>query len=241
MKGKGIFITGTDTEVGKTVVTAGIALALTRRGYRVGLFKPVQSGHMAEDRNGDARRLQRWSDSDQPLADIVRYAFPEPLAPMIAARNVGVSLHLHEFVSHAEVLYSQFDVVLVEGAGGLMVPMGEDWTVAHLAGQMGLPLVIVARPSLGTVNHTTLTAKVARQYGMTEMAVIFNGSTPHVVEESALQDNRQMIEELAEVPVIGSLPYLGEEWDSSWLCKQMEECVQVSELEAWLHKGGRIT
>ncbi|OUM86447.1 MAG: dethiobiotin synthase [Bacillus thermozeamaize] len=206
---KGLFVTATDTEVGKTVVTGGLAAALKARGYRVGIVKPVQSGHPADHPNGDAMRLKWLAELSHAPEEIVPYAFHAPVAPWIAARREGKMIDQNRILAHVRRIASSVDILLVEGAGGLMVPLGKDWSIADLARAIGFPLLIVARPHLGTVNHTVMTVQTARSYGLHPVGVVLNG---YRIEETdpSIADNPAMIELFGKIPVLGRLPWLNE-------------------------------
>lgn len=145
-----VIVTGTDTGVGKTVVTAAIAAAATAAGQRVAVLKPAQTGD--DDDAATVRRLAA------PATVMTLAFYPDPLAPATAARVSGRKpLELQEVVSVAQRLTEAHEVVLVEGAGGLLVNLGPDWTIADLATATNAPAVVVTRPALGTLNHTALT------------------------------------------------------------------------------------
>lgn len=208
---RGIFVTGTDTGVGKTVVTAALAVALRRRGLDVGVVKPVQSGARADDPAGDAMLLKRLLNLAEEPADIAPFAFVAPLAPLVAARLEGRSLDLGGVVATTRRLASGHAFCLVEGAGGLLVPMGPGWTVADLAVALDLPLVVVARPGLGTVNHTLLTVREARRGGLTALGVVINESAPtSQADDPSVATNAELIEAFGQVPVLARIPWLGE-------------------------------
>jgi dethiobiotin synthetase len=199
----GLFVTGTDTGVGKTVVTAGLALAFAARGRSVAVVKPVQSGNLAADPEGDAMRLKSLACLSEEPAEIVHSAFREPLAPLVAAGLAGVVLDPLALVEHVHAAGAGRDVVLVEGAGGLLVPLAPDWTIADLASALGLPLLVVARPGLGTVNHTLLTIRVAQAQGLTCAGVVLNGPA----DDASALTNAELIERFSSVPVLGRLPW----------------------------------
>ena len=194
----GLFVTGTDTGVGKTVVTAALALALKARGVDVGVVKPVQTG------DGDAGTLKSWAGLAEEPEEIAPFSFRAPLAPLIAARLEGRTLALGEVVARVRTLAERHEVVLIEGAGGLLVPVGPGWTIADLAAALGLPLLVVARAGLGTVNHTLLTIEVARRADLEIAAVVLNG------DDAIADSNARMIEEFGNVLVVqkpwGPLP-----------------------------------
>lgn len=154
-----VLVTGTDTEVGKTVVTAAIAAAAQAAGLRVAVLKPGQTG-TAGGEPGDVDVVNRLA---APLTGRTLASFPDPLAPLAAARVADLPpLELYAAVDAVREEADKHDLVLVEGAGGLLVPMGlrpsgEPWTMADLAVSLGAPAVVVARAGLGTLNHTALT------------------------------------------------------------------------------------
>lgn len=168
----GVFVTGTDTGVGKTVVCAALAVALRSRGIDAGIVKPVQTGE------GDAATLKELAGLAEELEEIAPYSFRAPLAPLAAARLEGRELELDEVVARVQALAERHELTLVEGVGGLLVPVGPGWTVADLAVALALPLLVVARPGLGTVNHTLLTLEAARRVGLAIAAVLLNGDDP---------------------------------------------------------------
>lgn len=200
MSGRGYFVTATDTAVGKTVVTAGLATALRARGRDVAVFKPVQSGALADDPSGDAALLG---------ADCI-YAFSAPLAPLVAARAEGRTIALEPIVKRAEELAREHELLLVEGAGGLLVPLAEDLDLADLAVALGLPLVVVARAGLGTVNHTLLTIEAARVRGLELAGVILNGKS-----DESTADNAALIEAGSGVRVLAQVPLLADPRDAA--------------------------
>jgi dethiobiotin synthetase len=202
---RGIFVTGTDTDVGKTFVTAGIAAVLHNQGVDVGVFKPMMSGLKREDPKSDASILKEFSLDKRPLDEINPYQFDEPLAPYVAQKRQGCLISLEEVLDHWEHSKNSHDFMLVEGAGGLAVPLGKNFLVADLAYQIAFPVLVVARPSLGTVNHTLLTISYARTIGLEVVGVIINGlneMTSGVAEET----NPALIEEVCNVPVLGIIP-----------------------------------
>ena len=174
----GLFITGTDTGVGKTVVTAGLAVLLRRRGLRVGVFKPVATGCVRRVRLGlvseDADFLAYFAESPDELATINPVHYGPPVAPSVAAQRSRRPVDTDAIWRAYRRICDHSDVVLVEGIGGLLVPLADDLLVADLAGQFGLPLVIVAWAGLGTINHTLLTIEAARRRDLEVTAVVLN-------------------------------------------------------------------
>jgi dethiobiotin synthetase len=168
--------------VGKTIATAAIAAAAKVAGKRVAMLKPAQTGD--DDDAGTVRRLA------EPDTALTLAHYPDPLAPATAARVGGHKpLELHEVVAVARSLDASHDVVLVEGAGGLLVPMGPQWTVADLAAELGAPAVVVTRPELGTLNHTALTLEALRHRGIEAYLVLGSWPrTPELVHRTNLED-----------------------------------------------------
>ena len=205
----GFFITGTDTGAGKTVVTASLALALRRRGLRVGVMKPVETGCLREDDRlvpQDALFLLEASGCQAPLELVNPYALAEPLAPALAAEREGIRIELARLEACYRELARRYDMVLVEGAGGLLVPLTEQHTMLDLANGLGLPLVVVARNILGVINHTALTVAVARQHGAGVLGVVLNHPDPD--SDLATQTNAAALRRWAGAPLLGEMPYV---------------------------------
>lgn len=219
---RGLFVTGTDTGVGKTVVSGGIVAALRRRGHDVGVVKPLQSGALADDPNGDAMLLREWTGVPESATEIAPYSFAAALAPSVAAELVGRNVTLSDAVDAVQAIAGRHDAVVVEGAGGLIVPLGPGWTVADLAVELALPVLVVARAGLGTVNHSTLTVRVLRAIGLDPIGVVLNGAA----DESS-QRNAQLIEELADVRVLGHTPWVDGDLD---VRKLVEDNVDLDDL-----------
>jgi dethiobiotin synthetase len=170
-----VVVTGTDTGVGKTVVTAAVAAAAAAAGLRVAVVKPGQTG-TATGEESDVDVVRRLA---APASARTLRSYPDPLAPVAAARVSGIPLlDLDEVVAAVRADAAVHDLVLVEGAGGLLVPMGEAWTMADLAITLGAPAVVVARAGLGTLNHTALTMEALRHRGLSGCLVI--GAWPAV-------------------------------------------------------------
>ena len=175
-------VTGTDTGVGKTVVAAGLVLALRAKGRRAVGFKPVETG-VSPGATTDAALLARASGEDEPLARPV-LSLPEALAPAVAASRAGLSVDPQEIEARIRALRERHESIVVEGAGGVAVPLAWGYTILDLARHLRLPAVVVARAGLGTLNHVWLTveALVARDIPIT--AVVLNGlsSPPDLAE-----------------------------------------------------------
>lgn len=216
MNRRGLFITGTDTGVGKTSVTAGLAAVLregvpVRDGYNAGnvqVWKPVQTGiPSAEAPESDSYRLRKEGGLEQQERDIATLTLPDPLAPWMAARRIGETIDVDALLAEGRSRLSAGDFLLVEGAGGLAVPLTERHLVADLAAGLGLPLLIVARPGLGTVNHTLLTVAAAKQSGIPIAGIVLNGYRHTDTDMPAVRENAEMIETFSGIPVVGLLPW----------------------------------
>jgi len=199
----GLFITGTDTDVGKTFFTAGLASLLRARRVDVGVYKPVATGGMPSE---DARLLKEASGSSDALDEINPVCLPEPLSPNVAAHLANQPIDLDLVLNVFKGLIAKHEFVLVEGIGGLLVPILNEFSVADLAKEMGLPLVIVARSTLGTINHTLLTIEAAAARGLEVRGVVFNTLVPGPVG-SATETSPVVIAEISGVPSLGTLPY----------------------------------
>jgi len=163
-KFNGVFITGTDTGVGKTIFAAALAKFLSKRGIDVGVMKPFESGIADPSQLGPDAALLTWAAGVQDDPDLVSpYRLKEPLAPAVAAQREGVKVVPSLVQNCFEQLKSKHEFIIVEGAGGLMVPVAGGILIADIARQMNLPMMVVARPGLGTINHTFLTVFTAQQ------------------------------------------------------------------------------
>lgn len=222
---KGIFITGTDTGVGKTIVAATLALLLRMKGVNVGVMKPVTSGCREEDGGlvSDDALLLCQAAGVSCSDDVAPYLLREPLAPAEAARIDGVKIDFACIKESYDRLAAVHDVVIVEGAGGLMVPLAGGLLVADLVRALGLSLLVVARPGLGTINHTVLTCFAAQQMGLGVAGVIVNNfpDTPGLAERSATHQ----IGSLCGAPVLGVWPN----------CDDTDQIEIVDYLAGWLH------
>lgn len=203
---KGIFITATDTEVGKTVIASFLAVALKRRNIDVGVMKPVASGSY-----NDAKILKKAAGVKDRLEIINPVYLKKPLAPISAARMEKKKVDVNKIFKAYNLLTKKYDFLIVEGIGGILVPIKADFLVIDLIKKLNLPILIIARPNLGTINHTLLTIKVARDYGLKVKGIIIN----HIQKPSSLgrnwlaeQTGPKIIKELSGVPILGVIPYL---------------------------------
>lgn len=207
MRPEGLFVTGTDTGVGKTVVAAAIAMFLKSRGVDVGVMKPVTSGGIDSDGrlvSEDSALLKLASGCTDRDEEVAPYVFRRPIAPSEAARADGVTVSYERIRGAFDRLSASHEFLIVEGAGGLLVPLADDLLVADLAQRLDLPLIIVARPDLGTINHTLMTCECARSRGIDILGIIINGQPEQPGEAESYAP--RLIERLSGVPLLGVLP-----------------------------------
>lgn len=200
----GYFITATDTGVGKTEIACALIRAARAAGIDAVGMKPAQSGHTPGEPS-DAERLREAADGVEPLPEICPYSLQAPLAPAVAARREGRAIELDRILAAARALAARHDAVVVEGAGGLLVPLTERETFADLAVALGLPVVLVARAGLGTVNHAALTAEALRSRGLAIAAIILNRAT--AADDPSVPYNAAEVARLTGVKVVGPLPF----------------------------------
>lgn len=207
---RGLFITGTDTGVGKTYLAAALARRLREEGERVGAYKPAVSGRE------DSATWPVWADVEalhQALGGefsrdvIAPQRFLAPLAPPVAARLEGRTVDASRLRQGAADWRDKADVLIVEGAGGLLCPLTETETVADLALDLGFPLIVVARLNLGTINHTLLTLEAARLRGMVVAGVVLNEAVPTESGDLSGQTNPDELSRRTGIPILGIFPH----------------------------------
>ncbi|HEX8912180.1 MAG TPA: dethiobiotin synthase [Humisphaera sp.] len=203
-----LFVTGTDTDVGKTLVAGAIADWFRRRGARVAVLKPAATGcvHRREGLvSEDAEFLAACADARFPLDLVCPQRFVEPLAPGVAAERAKQPMDWSAVARSIRLMEPEADVMIVEGAGGVMVPMDDRHTVLDVIGWLGAPAVVVARPNLGTINHSVLTVNALRSAGAEVAGVVVNRYRPDgatVAEET----NPRLIEKWGKVPLLAIVP-----------------------------------
>ncbi|MCL6635522.1 MAG: dethiobiotin synthase [Peptococcaceae bacterium] len=206
-------MTGTDTGVGKTVITGGLAGVLRKNGIRAAAFKPVQTGGIEREGELLSEDVQFYLAAARlPYAnrELNPCCLKPPLSPNVAARVAGKVIDPQTLAEAYYRLASENDFVLVEGAGGICVPLvGCHFTVADLVRLLDIPLLVVARPGLGTINHTVLTVKYAQQAGIEVKGIIING---YREEQATLAERTspEVIRGMTGVPILGTVPYLPE-------------------------------
>jgi dethiobiotin synthetase len=203
---RGVFVTGTDTGVGKTLVSCAILRTLRGRGIDVVGMKATETG-VGPAGPLDARALAEAADSDEPLDRICPQHFALAAAPNVAARHEGKVAELPPVLSAFADLSARHDFVLVEGAGGLRVPISDDVDMADLALALGLPIIVVARAALGTINHTLLTLADAEGRGLELAGVVVSHSSGKLT--AADSENFSYLRDRLGERLIGEIPPLG--------------------------------
>jgi dethiobiotin synthetase len=199
---RGVFVTGTDTGVGKTVLAAAICAAAVSRGVRVAAYKPAVTG--LDEPPGEWPRdhelLASVANVGQVPEDVAPYRYGPAVSPHLAARLAGERVDPTRLVANAHEQAARADALVAEGVGGLLVPLADDYLVRDLIGELSMPVVIAARPGLGTISHSLLTIEAARAVALRIQAVVI---TPWPEEPTEMHtSNRETIERFAEVPVL---------------------------------------
>lgn len=210
---KGFFITATDTNVGKTFVAEALARGIIKAGDKVGVMKPVETGCLSDAdmpgglRPSDAIRLRDAAESHDSLELINPYRFSAPLSPNIAARQEGVTIELREIKARFDELSNNCDIMIVEGAGGIMVPLNDNDTTLDLITLLALPLIIVAPSRLGCINQTLLTYNCAVDAKLSVAGIVLNQPDELVDESTPL--NASELRRFG-LPIKKELPFLSE-------------------------------
>ncbi len=199
------FVTGTDTDVGKTLVSCALLHAFAEQGMRVVGMKPVAAGGCDENgRNDDDRKLRAASSVQAGFGQTNPYCFTHAVAPHLAARFVGVSINMERIIESYRELAAQADVVIVEGAGGFRVPLNDRQEISDIAVELGLPVILVVGMRLGCINHALLTVDAIRAKGL-ELA----GWVANVMDENMemLEGNMEALKVRIEAPLLGVFPH----------------------------------
>jgi dethiobiotin synthetase len=207
---KGLFVTGTDTEIGKTVVSGALVQALAAKGLRAAGMKPVASGGRetpAGLRNEDAEWLIRASNIEAQYAEVNPYCFVPPIAPHIAAREAGREIRFEPIMAAAEALAARADAIVIEGVGGWRVPLGPDGGVSELARRLALPVVLVVGMRLGCLNHAQLSAESIRGAGCPLAGWVANAVDTDMDRQD---ENFATLKQTLGAPCLGRIPRLSE-------------------------------
>ena len=207
MNAKGIFITGTDTGIGKTVVTACLLVALNNRGINTGVMKPIETGIDPECNsiaNSDAKFLHQVSCNKISLDDVCQYRFKTAASPLQAAmiddvEPVDEKIIIEAFSKQVEI----HDLVLVEGIGGLLVPIRENYLVVNLIMDLQIPIIVVSPLKLGAINHTLLTLDIAKKYGINIIGLVYNP-----LDNPTYKGQENIIEQFSSIKSLGECPFI---------------------------------
>lgn len=205
---KGFFVTGTDTDVGKTWVTAGLLTCLNQAGLKTAAMKPVASGCSRRDgqwQNDDARLLMQFMSSESAYEDVNPYAFEPAIAPHLAAAMSGTEISLPVIMQRLEKLAAAAQMVVVEGVGGWLVPLNADQSVADLAKEMGLPVILVVSIRLGCLNHALLTAQSVRALGLPLIGWVANICDAGF---TLVNENIDSLQKRLPAPLLATIPYM---------------------------------
>ena len=209
---KGFFITGTDTGVGKTFVAAGLIRAMKYQGLSVCPMKPAETGCRVKKGQlvpEDTLKLMKASGVDEHIDTVNPYRMKKPLAPSIAAELEGVCIEKRLIFNTYEKLARKYDVLIMEGAGGIMVPLYKKYLYLDLVRDLGLPLIIIARPGLGTINHSLLTIEAARSKDIKVLGLVFNHAEKTKTDISQ-NINPEIITRIGKVPVLGIIQFMSQ-------------------------------
>jgi dethiobiotin synthetase len=221
---RGVFITATDTGVGKTLVASALVTCLTQRGIDVGVMKPIETGvSRATKAQSDGVRLRRAAGSQDSLAEVCPYVFRFPLAPLSAARAEKTTVQITTIMRAFRTLSQKHAFMMVEGVGGVQVPITQLLTVLDIIYRMRLSTIVVGRSGLGGLNHALLTLHALRRRKIPIVALVLNQCSPvHTkIARAQEQSTLSLLQMFAGVSVIGPLPYsssVNQNWNEGLLC-----------------------
>jgi dethiobiotin synthetase len=218
-----IAITGTSTGVGKTTVACALAASAADRGVRVHVLKPIETGVAAFPPADDAARLKEGSRSDQSIEAIAPYRLAVPLAPLAAARIAGTAIDLAVLDAAFETAKAGADLLIVEGAGGLLVPITREESFASLFARWRLPVVIVAANRLGVINHALLTVRAAEAAGLSIAGIAINEIPPAERDASSASNALILSELLPRIPM----------WHFPWMAPPIDEPRAIGAVRRW--------
>jgi len=207
---KGVFIAGTDTHVGKTIFTALLFYALKQKGIHAITQKWIQTGDTSEEsdiqkhglffQNEIGRYPKRLIKEQEP------YRFKEPFSPHLAAQKNDITIDKYRIINYFQTLHHQYEMVIVEGSGGVLVPFSESTCIIEIVKELHLPVIIVAENRVGAINHTLLTIETCRSRNIPIVGVVFNQRDKDIPFE-VIEDNPKSVEAISNIPLFGTLPY----------------------------------
>lgn len=199
--GVGLFVTATDTEAGKTFITAGLCRAFKNAGYKIGCCKPIATG---ETISSDALRLQEAALTDTPISAINPVILSHPIAPYNAALMESRDIDTAALVQHVRTIVDQHDISFIEGVGGVMVPLAPNYLLIDFMVELGLPVLIVSPAKLGTINHTLLTTTILKEKQLDTIGIILNlCMEDNIITESSVT----ALQQFSPVPIIAQIRY----------------------------------
>jgi len=207
---RGVFITATDTGVGKTIVASALVRCLTQRGIDVGVMKPIETGVSRSAKSqSDGARLRRAAGSHDPMAEVCPYVFRLPVAPFSAARAEGTTVRITTIMRVFRLLSQKHPLMVVEGVGGVYTPVTQTLNIINLIDHMKLSTIVVGQSGLGGINHALLTIHALRLQKIPIVALVLNRRWPVQTKTSRAQEQStiSLLRRLAGVPVVGPLPY----------------------------------
>lgn len=210
---KSLFIAGTDTDVGKTYITAGLAVTLRKTGVDVGVMKPFAAGTAQKKgyKSEDVEILSRSAMTCDPENLVNPQFFPIPASPYTAWKKLKTKPKVSTILSSFKKLSKLHDMLLVEGMGGIMTPILKDYYITNLIKEMKIPTVIVTRSKVGTVNHTIMTVKMCEKYKLPVKGIIINNFD----DGYPIQDLTKDLKALTGIPVLGTIPFIKDMSDAS--------------------------
>ena len=211
---KSIFITGTDTDVGKTYITAGLAVTLRKMGIDVGIMKPFAAGTKQKKgfKSEDVEILANAAQVNDPEKLVNPQFFPIPASPYTAWKNLKIKPKINLILSSFQKLSKLHSTILVEGMGGIMTPILQNYFVTDLIKEMKIPTILVTRTKIGTVNHTIMTVKMCEKYKIPIKGIIINNFDSNGYKTKELTRD---LKSLTHIPILGSIPFISDMSDSS--------------------------
>jgi len=211
---KSLFITGTDTDVGKTYITAGLAITLRKMSIDVGVMKPFAAGVAQKKgyKSEDVEILSKSAQTHDPENLVNPQFFPIPASPYTAWKKLKIKPKIPLVLSSFKKLSDMHEMVLVEGVGGILTPILKDYYVTNLIKDMKIPTIIVTRSKVGTVNHTLMTVKMCEKYKIPIKGIIINNFDDDGYPINQLKKD---LEDLTKVKVLGSIPFINDMSDES--------------------------
>jgi dethiobiotin synthetase len=216
---RGVFITATDTGVGKTLVASALVKCLAQRGIDVGVMKPIETGvSQSTKAQSDGTRLRKAAGADDPPVEVSPYVFRLPVTPLSAARAEGKTVQMATILRTFRTLRQKHTFIVVEGVGGIYVPITHTLNLSDLICQMRLPAIVVGQSGVGGINHALLTLHVLREQNIRVVALVLNQQRPVRTKIARAQEEStvNLLRRLAGVPVVGPLlysPTMNRSWD----------------------------